>query len=151
MAACVKLLPFFALKIQFSRADFHYSELTILHTTKNHSGNYTCVPSNSQPASVVVHIFKGECIMVFIKSYRINKSKTSRKLAKFLWKVFLWALKAFYCEIFARRGWGWEALNVLKQASGWWHTSPGLKDMRKWCLHKSLLLKQPLVSEIKEN
>ena len=39
--------------------DFHYSELTILHTTKNHSGNYTCVPSNSQPASVVVHIFKG--------------------------------------------------------------------------------------------
>ncbi|CRL03708.1 CLUMA_CG016581, isoform A, partial [Clunio marinus] len=44
-----------------SEADSHYSELTILHTTKNHSGNYTCVPSNSQPASVIVHIFKGLC------------------------------------------------------------------------------------------
>ncbi|XP_070491160.1 uncharacterized protein [Chironomus tepperi] len=48
-----------------SEADFHYSELTILHTTKNHSGNYTCVPSNSQPASVVVHIFKGDVAAMY--------------------------------------------------------------------------------------
>jgi hypothetical protein len=46
-------------KFQFSPTDFHYSELTIQHTTKNHSGNYSCFPSNAQPASVVVHIFKG--------------------------------------------------------------------------------------------
>ncbi|XP_055608088.1 uncharacterized protein LOC129755561 [Uranotaenia lowii] len=43
-----------------TEADFHYSELTINHATKERSGNYTCVPSNSQPASVVVHIFKGD-------------------------------------------------------------------------------------------
>ncbi|XP_021699805.1 uncharacterized protein LOC5569022 [Aedes aegypti] len=43
-----------------TEADFHYSELTINHAGKEHSGNYTCVPSNSQPASVVVHIFKGD-------------------------------------------------------------------------------------------
>ncbi|XP_062541521.1 lachesin-like [Armigeres subalbatus] len=43
-----------------TEADFHYSELTISHAGKEHSGNYTCVPSNSQPASVVVHIFKGD-------------------------------------------------------------------------------------------
>uniref|UniRef100_A0A182SE97 Ig-like domain-containing protein n=1 Tax=Anopheles maculatus TaxID=74869 RepID=A0A182SE97_9DIPT len=42
------------------RTDFHYSELTISQASKEHSGNYTCVPSNSQPASVVVHIFKGD-------------------------------------------------------------------------------------------
>ncbi|CAG9801356.1 unnamed protein product [Chironomus riparius] len=48
-----------------SEADFHYSELTILHTTKDHSGNYTCVPSNSQPASVVVHIFKGDVAAMY--------------------------------------------------------------------------------------
>uniref|UniRef100_A0A8W7PNM0 Ig-like domain-containing protein n=1 Tax=Anopheles coluzzii TaxID=1518534 RepID=A0A8W7PNM0_ANOCL len=41
-----------------TEADFHYSELTISQASKEHSGNYTCVPSNSQPASVVVHIFK---------------------------------------------------------------------------------------------
>lgn len=88
MAAWVKLLPFFALKIQFFHVDFHYSELTILHTTKNHSGNYTCVPSNSQPASVVVHIFKGECITVFIKSYNINKSKNLKKSREIFVKSF---------------------------------------------------------------
>ncbi|XP_038115818.1 uncharacterized protein LOC6030950 isoform X1 [Culex quinquefasciatus] len=43
-----------------TEADYHYSELIINHASKEHSGNYTCVPSNSQPASVVVHIFKGD-------------------------------------------------------------------------------------------
>lgn len=42
--------------------DFHYSELTITHTKKQHSGNYSCVPSNVHPAFVLVHIFKGEFI-----------------------------------------------------------------------------------------
>ena len=42
--------------------DYHYSELTILHTAKENSGNYTCAPQNSQPASTVIHIFKGKSI-----------------------------------------------------------------------------------------
>lgn len=41
-------------------SDYHYSELTIQRTNREHSGNYTCVPSNAQPAFVLVHIFKGE-------------------------------------------------------------------------------------------
>ncbi|XP_055706783.1 uncharacterized protein LOC129803927 [Phlebotomus papatasi] len=40
--------------------DYNYSELTIMRATKQHSGNYSCVPSNAQPASVTVHIFKGD-------------------------------------------------------------------------------------------
>ncbi|GAB0092141.1 Zwei Ig domain protein zig-8 [Sergentomyia squamirostris] len=40
--------------------DYNYSELTIMRATKHHSGNYSCVPSNAQPASVTVHIFKGD-------------------------------------------------------------------------------------------
>ncbi|XP_037050920.1 uncharacterized protein LOC119084880 isoform X2 [Bradysia coprophila] len=43
-----------------TEADYHYSELTIHRTRKEHSGNYTCVPSNAQPASVLVQIFKGD-------------------------------------------------------------------------------------------
>lgn len=49
--------------IVFSRIyfpDYHYAELTILRTNREHSGNYTCVASNAQPASVIVHIFKGK-------------------------------------------------------------------------------------------
>lgn len=41
-------------------ADFQSSELTIQRTRREHSGNFTCVASNTQPASVLVHIFKGE-------------------------------------------------------------------------------------------
>lgn len=40
-------------------ADFQSSELTIQRTRREHSGNFTCVASNTQPASVLVHIFKG--------------------------------------------------------------------------------------------
>ncbi|XP_055326653.1 uncharacterized protein LOC129580343 [Sitodiplosis mosellana] len=43
-----------------TEADYHYSELTIQRTNREHSGNYTCVPSNAQPAFVLVHIFKGD-------------------------------------------------------------------------------------------
>ncbi|XP_031626478.1 uncharacterized protein LOC116342847 [Contarinia nasturtii] len=43
-----------------TEADYHYSELTIERTNREHSGNYTCVPSNAQPAFVLVHIFKGD-------------------------------------------------------------------------------------------
>ncbi|XP_037941092.1 uncharacterized protein LOC119674041 [Teleopsis dalmanni] len=40
--------------------DFQSSELTILRTRREHSGNFTCVASNTQPASILVHIFKGD-------------------------------------------------------------------------------------------
>uniref|UniRef100_A0A1A9WQG9 Ig-like domain-containing protein n=1 Tax=Glossina brevipalpis TaxID=37001 RepID=A0A1A9WQG9_9MUSC len=40
--------------------DFQSSELMISRTRREHSGNYTCVASNTQPASVLVHIFKGD-------------------------------------------------------------------------------------------
>lgn len=41
-------------------SDYHYSELTILRTNRENSGNYSCVASNAQPAFVLVHIFKGK-------------------------------------------------------------------------------------------
>lgn len=60
----VELLTFLIL------TDYHYSELIINHASKEHSGNYTCVPSNSQPASVVVHIFKGNSLVnVLLNQY----------------------------------------------------------------------------------
>lgn len=39
--------------------EFPNSELSINEAILEHSGNYTCVPSNAEPASVLVHIFKG--------------------------------------------------------------------------------------------
>ncbi|XP_046659186.1 zwei Ig domain protein zig-8-like [Homalodisca vitripennis] len=36
------------------------SSLVIASATRDHSGNYSCVPNNAQPASTVVHILNGE-------------------------------------------------------------------------------------------
>lgn len=46
-------------------SDYHYSELTIQRTNREHSGNYSCVASNAQPAFVLVHIFKGEYYRIY--------------------------------------------------------------------------------------
>lgn len=36
-----------------------HSVLTITSAATHHSGNYSCVPSNAQPASTYVHILNG--------------------------------------------------------------------------------------------
>lgn len=50
-----------------NKQDYRVSELTISGANKEHSGNYSCVPSRAEPAFVVVHVFKGRfnCVEVF--------------------------------------------------------------------------------------
>lgn len=43
-----------------SIAEFAYSELLIRRAGQQHSGNYSCVPSNALPTAVTVHIFTGK-------------------------------------------------------------------------------------------
>lgn len=64
---CIKYIKLFVLfvwlepkKNRHPISDYHYSELTILRTNRENSGNYSCVASNAQPAFVLVHIFKGK-------------------------------------------------------------------------------------------
>ncbi|KAG5679804.1 hypothetical protein PVAND_009342 [Polypedilum vanderplanki] len=52
-------------KVQFERdveGDTHSSVGTLLidHARKQHSGNYSCVPSNSAPVQVTLHVINGE-------------------------------------------------------------------------------------------
>lgn len=61
-------------------SDYHYSELTIQRTNREHSGNYTCVPSNAQPAFVLVHIFKGEYYTGFASFSRLDFSWNSNDI-----------------------------------------------------------------------
>ncbi|KFB48348.1 AGAP005028-PA-like protein [Anopheles sinensis] len=65
--------------------DFHYSELTITQASKEHSGNYTCVPSNSQPASVVVHIFKGDNPAAMYHEHRSSSTIPYRDRSTMAW------------------------------------------------------------------
>uniref|UniRef100_A0A182JFJ6 Ig-like domain-containing protein n=1 Tax=Anopheles atroparvus TaxID=41427 RepID=A0A182JFJ6_ANOAO len=68
-----------------TEADFHYSELTINQASKEHSGNYTCVPSNSQPASVVVHIFKGDNPAAMYHEHRSSSTIPYRDRSAMAW------------------------------------------------------------------
>lgn len=48
------------------------SILSITNAATRHSGNYSCVPSNAQPASTYVHILNGKYFL-FYKYLQINK------------------------------------------------------------------------------
>uniref|UniRef100_A0A182YJ42 Ig-like domain-containing protein n=1 Tax=Anopheles stephensi TaxID=30069 RepID=A0A182YJ42_ANOST len=82
-----------------TEADFHYSELTISQASKEHSGNYTCVPSNSQPASVVVHIFKGDNPAAMYHEHRSSSTIPYRDRLETLWLLarFLMVLLVVRC------------------------------------------------------
>ncbi|XP_063844734.1 uncharacterized protein LOC135091220 [Scylla paramamosain] len=41
-------------------SDDHTSVLIVASATRLHSGNYTCAPSNTKPASILVHVLNGE-------------------------------------------------------------------------------------------
>ncbi|KAA0191686.1 hypothetical protein HAZT_HAZT008745 [Hyalella azteca] len=41
-------------------SDEHTSVLLVTRADRQHSGNYTCLPSNARPASILVHILNGE-------------------------------------------------------------------------------------------
>ncbi|XP_058458635.1 uncharacterized protein LOC131435115 isoform X1 [Malaya genurostris] len=79
-----------------TEADFHYSELTINHATKERSGNYTCVPSNSQPASVVVHIFKGDHPAAMYHEHRSSSAIPYRDKRLF---EFVLCIIVLFCSI----------------------------------------------------
>ncbi|KAG7177509.1 putative lachesin-like 18, partial [Homarus americanus] len=41
-------------------SDDHTSVLMVTSANRHHSGNYTCAPSNTKPASILVHILNGD-------------------------------------------------------------------------------------------
>ncbi|XP_062135805.1 uncharacterized protein LOC133845365 isoform X1 [Drosophila sulfurigaster albostrigata] len=56
--------PFSALQVQPHKSPYlpnsSMSVLTIKTVTFHHAGNYTCAPSNARPASITVHVLRGE-------------------------------------------------------------------------------------------
>ena len=46
-------------------SDEHTSVLLVTKADRQHSGNYTCFPSNAKPASILVHILNGKLFISF--------------------------------------------------------------------------------------
>ncbi|XP_063698189.1 uncharacterized protein LOC134829122 [Culicoides brevitarsis] len=89
-----------------TEADFHYSELTIQHANKEHSGNYTCVPQNSQPASTIVHIFKGDHPAAM---YHEHRSSAGKSQVNFL---LLLSILIIFCTKFTEKVFSFISKNV---------------------------------------
>uniref|UniRef100_A0A1B0C875 Putative secreted protein n=1 Tax=Lutzomyia longipalpis TaxID=7200 RepID=A0A1B0C875_LUTLO len=95
-----------------TESDYNYSELTIMRATKQHSGNYSCVPSNSQPASVMVHIFKGDNPAAMHHDH-VNGSPSILQITQ---KWPIWASTILAVLFIARRH-HWLQMDVFHTAS----------------------------------
>lgn len=70
-----------------NRADVVISRLLIRAARLDDSGNYTCSPSNAEPASSYVHVLQGKKIFYFFKfrfNDKANNTKFSLKILKTL-------------------------------------------------------------------
>lgn len=65
--------PFTMLQMQQHKSPYlpnsSMSVLTIKTVTFHHAGNYTCAPSNARPASITVHVLRGELKMRILSIY----------------------------------------------------------------------------------
>ncbi|EDW61644.2 sialoadhesin isoform X1 [Drosophila virilis] len=82
--------------------DFQSSELTIQRTRREHSGNFTCVASNTQPASVLVHIFKGDNPAAMYHGHVGGSTKTTqRQLHNFMVMIAI-GYRIFHTSVYMR-------------------------------------------------
>lgn len=58
-----------------TRADVVISRLLIRSARLDDSGNYTCSPSNAEPASSYVHVLQGKILFLFLIIKQTQKTK----------------------------------------------------------------------------
>lgn len=74
------------------------STLSISSINHSHSGNYSCVPSNTRPASILVHILDGKplhCGIVIQKSKNLSLSYQIKTYSTTFWK---WFFRIFFTK-----------------------------------------------------
>ncbi|XP_030385447.1 uncharacterized protein LOC115632412 [Scaptodrosophila lebanonensis] len=82
--------------------DFQSSELTILRTRREHSGNFTCVASNTQPASVLVHIFKGDNPAAMYHGHVGGSTKTAQSQLHIFVVIIAIGYRIFHTSIYMK-------------------------------------------------
>ncbi|XP_034475979.1 uncharacterized protein LOC117782967 [Drosophila innubila] len=82
--------------------DFQSSELTIQRTRREHSGNFTCVASNTQPASVLVHIFKGDNPAAMYHGDVGGSTKTTQRQLHNLMVVIAIGYRIFHTSVYIK-------------------------------------------------
>ncbi|XP_064542988.1 uncharacterized protein dpr13 [Drosophila montana] len=82
--------------------DFQSSELTIQRTRREHSGNFTCVASNTQPASVLVHIFKGDNPAAMYHGHVGGSTKTTQRQLHNVMVMIAIGYRIFHTSVYMR-------------------------------------------------
>ncbi|XP_017839984.1 uncharacterized protein LOC108597779 isoform X2 [Drosophila busckii] len=82
--------------------DFQSSELTIQRTRREHSGNFTCVASNTQPASVLVHIFKGDNPAAMYHGHVGGSTKTTQCHLHNLMAIIAIGYRIFHTSVYMK-------------------------------------------------
>ncbi|XP_052896507.1 uncharacterized protein LOC128303558 [Anopheles moucheti] len=116
-----------------TEADFHYSELTISQASKEHSGNYTCVPSNSQPASVVVHIFKGDNPAAMYHEHRSSSTIPYRDRLEMLWLLAFLAVVPLFVRWWREADLAEDGTHVRAVRAGRWTNNAVRENVPPYC------------------
>ncbi|BFG05894.1 uncharacterized protein DMAD_04520 [Drosophila madeirensis] len=82
--------------------DFQSSELTIQRTRREHSGNFTCVASNTQPASVLVHIFKGDNPAAMYHGHVGGSTKTMQSQLHMIMIIISTGYRIFHTSVYMK-------------------------------------------------
>ncbi|XP_002138418.3 uncharacterized protein dpr13 isoform X1 [Drosophila pseudoobscura] len=82
--------------------DFQSSELTIQRTRREHSGNFTCVASNTQPASVLVHIFKGDNPAAMYHGHVGGSTKTMQSQLHMIMIIIATGYRIFHTSVYMK-------------------------------------------------
>nr|ACT09397.1 IP04217p [Drosophila melanogaster] len=82
--------------------DFQSSELTIQRTRREHSGNFTCVASNTQPASVLVHIFKGDNPAAMYHGHVGGSTKTTQSQLHMIMIIIASGYRIFHTSVYMK-------------------------------------------------
>ncbi|XP_070140770.1 uncharacterized protein dpr13 isoform X2 [Drosophila kikkawai] len=82
--------------------DFQSSELTIQRTRREHSGNFTCVASNTQPASVLVHIFKGDHPAAMYHGHVGGSTKTMQSQLHMIMIIIASGYRIFHTSVYMK-------------------------------------------------
>lgn len=89
------------------------SQLTIRHVTDMDSGNYTCAPSNAEPASTMVYVSEGKLNEFFIIFRHRQTIRLCHMLFGLLAHYMKIALKTTQAESHKRYGSVWCARHLL--------------------------------------
>ncbi|XP_069167815.1 uncharacterized protein [Procambarus clarkii] len=114
-------------------SDDHTSVLMVTSASRHHSGNYTCAPSNTKPASILVHILNE-----YPAAMQHGKSASCRLAASTSLAALAALALLLQATVASPSSWTlpWK-VSTTAAFAGWWEVSPIIRCHEKEKLQRS--------------